>query len=120
VICGLLGNDTIDGLGGNDTLWGDACSGKPKSIAGRPASPGGNDKLYGGPGNDKLYGGPGNDKLYGGPGVNTYNGGAGNDTINARNRKTETINCGPGKKDIATVDKRDKVKGCEKIQRAKK
>ena len=32
----------------------------------------------------------------------------------------ETVNCGAGKKDKASVDKRDRVKGCEKVTRAKK
>ena len=35
-------------------------------------------------------------------------------------RKRETVNCGKGKKDRATVDKTDKVKGCEKVKRAKR
>jgi RTX calcium-binding nonapeptide repeat (4 copies)/Thrombospondin type 3 repeat len=137
VICGLAGNDTVNGLGGNDTLWGDACNDKTKSLTAAAASDGndvlnggdGNDKLYGaggndtlngGKGNDKLFGGGGNDKLNGGPGTNTYSGGAGNDTVNARNGKKETVDCGSGKKDVATVDKKDKVKGCEKVKRAKK
>jgi hypothetical protein len=42
------------------------------------------------------------------------------DTINARNGKNETVDCGLGKKDVATVDKKDKVKGCEKVKRANK
>jgi RTX calcium-binding nonapeptide repeat (4 copies)/PKD domain len=136
-ICGLLGNDVLNGLGGNDTLFGDACGAMTKAIAAAAASGGndtlnggdGNDKLYGaggndtlngGKGNDKLYGGSGNDKLNGGPGTNTYSGGSGNDTINARNGKKETVDCGAGKKDTATVDKKDKTKGCEKVKRAKK
>jgi hypothetical protein len=52
--------------------------------------------------------------------VNRYSGGPGNDTINARNGKKETVDCGSGKKDRATVDKRDKTKGCEKVKRATK
>jgi hypothetical protein len=51
--------------------------------------------------------------------VNKYSGGDGNDSINARNGKKETVNCGAGKKDIASVDKADEVKGCEKVMRAK-
>lgn len=137
VICGLLGDDTLNGLAGNDILWGDACGAKAKTIAVAAATAGGNDtlnggsgndKLYGaggndtlngGQGNDRLYGGAGNDKLTGGAGTNTYNGGAGDDTINARNHKKETVNCGPGKKDRAAVDKADRVKGCEKVKRAR-
>jgi probable HAF family extracellular repeat protein len=118
VICGLGGSDTIYGLRGNDTLFGDACGVKSKLAS--AAATGGNDVLNGGRGNDKLYGGPGNDKLNGGPGTNTYSGGPGNDTLNARNGEKETVDCGPGNKDVAIVDKKDKTKRCEKVKRAKK
>jgi hypothetical protein len=126
VICGLGGNDTLNGLGGNDTLWGDACKDKVKPLFAAAAGKDGNDTLNGGSGNDKLYGaggsdklngGTGNDKLTGGGGVNKYSGGSGNDSINARNGKKETVDCGAGKKDSATVDKKDKTRGCEKIKR---
>jgi Tol biopolymer transport system component len=137
-ICGLAGDDKISGGGGNDALFGDACNEKVKSIFGAAAGTdgndtlngddgndtlygaGGNDTLNGGKGNDKLFGGRGNDKLNGGPGTNGYTGGPGNDTINARNGKKEAIDCGPGKKDSASVDRKDKTKGCEKVKRAKK
>jgi hypothetical protein len=49
--------------------------------------------------------------------VNTYKGGTGDDTVSARNKKKDTIDCGAGKKDRATVDRIDKVKGCEKVSR---
>jgi len=134
-ICGLLGNDTINGLGGNDILWGDACNDKAKRLFGAQAGSDGNDKLNGGDGNDtlygaggkdtlkggkgkdKLFGGDGNDTLSGGADVNKYKGGAGNDTVNAKNGKKETVDCGAGKKDKASVDKADTVKGCEKVTR---
>jgi len=144
-ICGLLGNDVIKALGGDDTVFGDNCKVKAKlgakaAVGGDDSIDGGtgndaiygaggadkltggagNDKLFGGGGNDALAGGKGNDRLTGGAGVNKYSGGGGNDSINARNRKKETVNCGAGKKDSAAVDKADKVKGCEKIRRAKK
>jgi DNA-binding beta-propeller fold protein YncE/subtilisin-like proprotein convertase family protein len=137
-ICGLAGNDTINGRGGNDTLFGDACgkTAKPVFLARAPRDgndtlnggsgndklygAGGNDKLSGGKGNDKLFGGGGNDRLTGGPGTNSYRGGAGNDTLNARNGKKETVDCGTGKKDKATVDKKDKTRGCEKVKRARR
>jgi hypothetical protein len=120
LICGLGGNDVLNGLAGADTLHGDACN--DKKIAGRDTLNGGdgNDRLAGGPGNDKLNGGPGKDRLTGGPGKNRYDGGAGDDTINAKNRKRETVDCGSGKKDSATVDRTDKVRGCEKVKRARK
>jgi Ca2+-binding RTX toxin-like protein len=134
-ICGLLGNDSIRGGGGNDTLFGDACGDRAKAVFGARAGAGGNDtlsgdagndtiygaggrdRLNGGAGADKLFGGAGNDTLTGGAGVNRYSGGAGSDTVNARNGKRETVDCGAGKKDRATVDRRDKVKRCERVRR---
>jgi hypothetical protein len=107
------GNDTLYGAGGEDTLKGG--NGKDKLFGGA-----GNDTLDGGAGNDTLDGGAGNDKLTGGPDANTIKGGAGDDTVNAKNGKVDTIDCGSGKKDSANVDKADKVKGCEKVKRAKK
>jgi Ca2+-binding RTX toxin-like protein len=113
------GNDKLRGAEGNDILYG---AGGRDSLSGGPGSDklfggDGDDSLDGGTGNDKLDGGRGNDKLAGGPGANSYSGGAGNDSVNARNHKKETVNCGSGKKDVATVDKNDKVKGCEKVRR---
>ncbi|MEA2398209.1 MAG: type secretion system secreted protein VgrG [Thermoleophilaceae bacterium] len=137
-ICGLGGNDTINGLGGNDVLFGDACNKKSRQVFAAAAGTdgndtlnggsgndvlygaGGNDVLNGGPGKDSLVGGKGNDKLNGGAGKNSYKGGPGNDSISARNGVKESIDCGSGKKDKATVDKADTVKGCETVKRAKK
>jgi DNA-binding beta-propeller fold protein YncE len=119
-ICGLLGNDVINGLGGNDILFGDLCNVKARlSGADKLFGGDGNDTLSGGKGKDTLDGGKGNDKLAGGPDVNSYKGGSGDDTVSAQNGKVETVDCGAGKKDSASVDKRDKVKGCEKVKRAK-
>lgn len=137
LICGLGGNDVIDGLGGDDTLYGDACNDVAKLHAAQAGKDGndkltggdGNDKLYGAggndnlrgnAGNDKLYGGGGNDTLDGGKGRNTYSGGAGNDVIKARNGKREKVSCGPGKRDRATVDRSDRVKGCERVRRPRR
>jgi len=122
-ICGLGGSDRILGLGGNDTLFGDAC-GASKIAAASVGKPGndtlvggdGNDLLFGDGGNDTLIGGNGNDLLNGGSGRDTYNGGPGNDTIQAADGKKDKIDCGPGSKDKATVDRKDKVKNCEKVK----
>ena len=154
-ICGLLGDDVINALAGNDTVFGDLCGVKAKLVAAQ-AGVGGNDTLRGGAGNDTIYGaggadkvfgedgvdklfggagndsldggagkdtldgGAGNDKLTGGKDVNTITGGAGDDVVKAKNGKKDTIDCGAGKKDSADVDKADKVKGCEKVKRARK
>jgi uncharacterized repeat protein (TIGR01451 family) len=98
--CGLLGNDTIRGLGGNDRLYGDGC--------GRVKGKGGNDTLIGGPGDDVLVGGGGRNVIMGGPG---------NDTVLARNGQRDSIDCGAGSKDVAKVDKHDRVKHCERVVR---
>src|SRR3712207_8339432 len=51
-VCGSFGNDTIDGLGGNDVLFGDACDKKAK-VSAAAATTDGNDKLNGGDGDRK-------------------------------------------------------------------
>jgi Ca2+-binding RTX toxin-like protein len=64
----------IDGLAGNDVLFGSRLS---DSLAGGE----GNDTLSGGVGDDTLMGGAGTDSLDGGAGNDNFSGGAGNDTI---------------------------------------
>jgi len=58
--------DWIDGLAGNDIIYGNG--GDDQSLTGNT----GNDTIYGGEGNDKLVGGIENDYLDGGPGNDTY------------------------------------------------
>jgi hypothetical protein len=106
------GNDTLYGAGGKDVLKGE--KGKDKLFGGD-----GNDTLDGGAGKDSVDGGRGNDKLTGGADANVLKGGAGNDSVKARNGKKDKIDCGAGRKDSAVVDKADKVKGCEKVKRAR-
>ena len=110
---GGAGNDTVYGAAGNDKLFGDA--GNDKLFGGD-----GNDQLSGGAGKDTLDGGKGNDKLTPGADTNVVKGGTGDDTVNAKNGKKDTIDCGAGRKDSASVDRADKTKGCEKVKRAKK
>ncbi len=84
--------DTLRGLGGGDTLTG-------KSGA---------DKLLGGPGADKITGGPAADRLLGA---------AGNDRLLAKDGAADTVNCGGGSGDVATVDAVDKVAAsCETVK----
>ena len=68
---------------------------------------GGNDTLLGVGGADILIGGSGSDRLAGGPGA---------DLIRARDGVRDVIDCGAGR-DIAVVDRRDRVKNCEVIRR---
>ncbi|HEX4735878.1 MAG TPA: hypothetical protein VH247_15825 [Thermoleophilaceae bacterium] len=112
VLEGGVGSDRLDGGASNDSLNGG--SGNDVVSGGD-----GNDKLSGGSGNDTLSGGNGNDTISGGQGTNKASGGAGSDTINVADGKKETVNCGSGR-DTARVDKRDVVKGCERVIRSKK
>ncbi len=91
VLRGTSRNDQLYGLGGADLLSGLA----------------GDDLLDGGRGNDRLFGGPGRDRLFGGPG---------NDTINSVDGQRDSVNCAGGR-DTAVVDRRDRVAGCERVQR---
>jgi hypothetical protein len=100
VVFGLGGRDRIEGRGGHDCLLGDE----------------GNDVLRGQSGNDRLTGGAGADTLVGGRGVNAYDAGPGSDFVDARNGKRELVRCGGGR-DRARVDRRDRVRDCERVSR---
>jgi Ca2+-binding RTX toxin-like protein len=102
-ISGGRGRDRLFGLGGADCLSGGA----------------GNDTLNGGKGNDTISGGAGNDHITAGPGRNKVSGGAGNDVINVRNHRRDVVNCGKGRRDRVLADKVDKLRGCERVRRAK-
>jgi hypothetical protein len=88
---GTAGNDRIEGMGGNDRVNGQ----------------GGGDCLRGGSGADTVNGGAGHDHLRGGPG---------HDRLVARDGQRDVIRCGKGN-DVARVDAKDKVKGCERVRR---
>jgi hypothetical protein len=113
------GADTVRGLAGADCLNGGGESDKLFGGNGNDTltGAGGADKLVGGSGNDKVSGGTDADHLVGGSGKNKYSGGDGNDRIDAVNGNRETIDCGPGTRDRATVDKQDRVKRCERVRR---
>jgi RTX calcium-binding nonapeptide repeat (4 copies)/WD40-like Beta Propeller Repeat len=102
-IAGGRGRDRLSGLAGADCLSGGA----------------GNDRLSGGTGNDTISGGAGNDTINAGRGRNTVSGGTGNDTINVRNHKRDRVNCGKGRRDRVRADRFDKLRGCERVRRAK-
>ena len=67
ILAGDFRQNWIDGLGGDDLLYG--------------GPDGGPDFLFGSNGDDKLYGGKGNDALYGGHGDDLLRGGPGNDAL---------------------------------------
>ena len=102
------GGRTIVGTNGPDKLIG---TNRPDSIDGR----GGADLLRGRGGNDVLRGGTGRDTVVGGKKFDRINAGRGRDTIRARDRKPDTIECGPGR-DLAIVDRiEDGVYDCEQL-----
>jgi hypothetical protein len=110
---GGRGGDTVSGERGDDLVFGERGA---DTIDGGSGA----DGLHGGGGRDTLRGGRGDDKMSGGPDVNRYRGGAGNDAIDARNRTRELVDCGRGRRDTARVDRRDRVRGCERIRRPKR
>jgi secreted trypsin-like serine protease len=121
-ICGLGGSDLIRGFAGNDTLFGDRCG---ASGARASASGDGGDRLFGDSGNDRLFGsgradrlsgGSGNDRLVGGRGRDVLSGAGGRDLINSRDGARDIVNCGPGR-DTVRRDRRDRVRGCERVRR---
>ncbi len=97
-IFGGDGDDLLFGRTGNDLLRGEA----------------GNDYLEGGRGDDGLSGGAGDDSLFGGFGKDRLKGGDGDDRLFSYDGERDIVDCGPGY-DVAEVDKRDTVRGCEKL-----
>jgi len=112
-INGRKGNDRIKGRAGEDCLKGGA--GKDRVGGG-----GGNDTVSGGTGKDRVNGGGGKDELKGGGGGDRLKGGGGKDELRSKKGGRDRVNCGKGR-DIAIVDKRDKVSGnCEKVRGARR
>lgn len=101
-LVGTSGRDKLLGLGGNDVLDGR----------------GGDDWLDGGSGVDKLLGGDGADRLIGGSGKDTVRAGGGNDTVDSADRSRDVTDCGKGR-DTVRADRRDRLKGCEKVTRVR-
>lgn len=92
-LIGTAGDDTINGLGGDDIIYARA----------------GNDTVDGGTGNDEIHleagddvagGREGNDTIYAGDGEDTVSGGPGNDTIRG-NRDNDTLYGEEGDDDIS-------------------
>jgi Ca2+-binding RTX toxin-like protein len=96
--------DELLGDGGNDLIYGDR----------------GPDILDGGAGNDVLNGGKlaSDDELFPNGPDDIFSGGPGNDHIFANQHdKDNLIDCGPGRHDLALIDKADpKPKHCERVR----
>jgi Ca2+-binding RTX toxin-like protein len=103
------GADVLDGDGGDDTLSGG--DGRDRLFGGS-----GNDRVLGGAKGDELHGDAGTDQIFPGTGRDRVWGGAGNDTISARDGSRDVIDCGAGL-DRVTADRRDRLRGCERVTR---
>ena len=116
---GFAGDDDLEGRGGDDFLVGG--SGNDRIFgrfgADRLLGDDGDDELEGGRGRDRLDGGAGNDQVNGGYGRDRVDGGSGDDRVIARGGGPDRIDCGPGS-DVAYVDSRDVVRGCERVNRS--
>jgi hypothetical protein len=119
LINALGGNDTVNALGGNDCVRAGTGDDEVLGHAGNDELNGdaNNDELVGGPGADLLNGGDGNDTLRGGAGADSFVGGAGVDRVYAVDDTVDTIDCGTGTGEIATVDINDTVINCETVRR---
>jgi hypothetical protein len=114
------GNDSVTALGGPGFVGplrgafaiADGGLGKDLLTAGPNGS-----AFEGEEGQDRLVGSPREDFLDGGPGKDKILARGGNDAIDALDRKKDRVICGSGKRDRATVDHRDRIKGCERGRR---
>jgi Ca2+-binding RTX toxin-like protein len=107
----------VRGGPGNDVLFGGSAH---NLLIGE----GGRDFLHGRGGDDELAGGLGDDRLIGGAGPDVLGGGGGADTLEAREDRSageqprkDRVDCGDGRRDRATVDRRDRVRRCEGVMR---
>ena len=124
---GLGRPDRLAGLAGDDCLFGGAGADR---LSGGPGS----DRLFGGSGRDRLAGEAGDDRLSGGSGADRISAGAGRDSVNpgtgsdriatgsgndrvsARGGQRDTVDCGPGRRDVAIVDRLDRTRRCERVR----
>ena len=106
------GNDTLYGHEGYDALWGDDFEAPDSSTDGNDRIGGGQnyDELYGYGGNDRLFGRSGGDFIFAeeaseNEGEDVVRGEEGSDYILAKDGAKDTINCGPGRYDVAFSDR---------------
>jgi hypothetical protein len=106
---GTRKRDKIDGTPGGDLIR--ARRGNDRVRAGE-----GNDCVKGNGGRDRVKGNAGDDVVAGGAGNDRLSGGPGADKLKARRGGRDVVRCGKGK-DKAVVDRRDRVRGCERVRR---
>jgi hypothetical protein len=112
VIAGTRGGERLTGTNFGDTIRGKRGSDRIKAGLG-------DDCVFGGRGRDSAKGQQGDDSISGGQGRDAASGGPGDDRIRIRGGGRDRASCGGGN-DVAVVDKRDRVGGCEKVKRKKK
>ena len=86
-----------------------AAAGVSDRLVGTP----GRDRLTGGRGRDRIKGHAGNDELGDNGGRDCLIGNAGRDRLYAADGRVDVVRCGRGR-DIAVVDRIDRVHGCER------
>jgi Ca2+-binding RTX toxin-like protein len=105
-------------LAGSALGKGDSSPGAVTTIAHTSTIHGGksNDRIIGTPRHDVIDGRGGNDVIDGRGGRDRLSGGTGKDLIKARDRRQDTIDCGPGN-DVAVVDRAENgVYDCEHVR----
>jgi Ca2+-binding RTX toxin-like protein len=101
LILGLAADDSLRGGGGGDCVIGGD----------------GDDRIRGDAGSDALSGEEGDDRLKPGSGQDIVHGGFGNDRVYARDGQRDSIDCGPGGRDLVVSDAKDQVAGnCERVR----
>jgi 3',5'-cyclic AMP phosphodiesterase CpdA len=76
--------------------------------------------LRGTPGQDLILGRGGRDRITPRGSEDCVFAGRGNDRVFARGGGKDRIRCGRGRRDVAVVDGRDSVKGCERVRRPRR
>ena len=114
---GDAGNDQVEGDFGDDQLQGNSGDDEldGNDDADRADGGGGDDQVDGGSGADTLLGRAGKDQMDGRSGKDDINGGGDNDRIKALDHERDTVNGAGGNRDVAFVDRRDRVRGVERI-----
>jgi hypothetical protein len=117
-IMAVGGNDSITGGSADDRLIGDCGEGRCPGARPGGAHEGvdGDDAINAGAGDDVILANDGDDKLNGGDGKDEIDGGNGAEKVKAADGAKDELDCGPEKKDRATIDSKDKEKGCESVR----
>jgi Ca2+-binding RTX toxin-like protein len=115
----LPGEADSEGGRGNDLLIAPRSGGELDGEEGNDVLLGGSffDALDGGAGSDRLRGRGRADVIRGGLGRDLLSGGRGGDFLRDRDGRRDVLRCGPGQ-DRVKADRRDRLRGCERVSRA--